>query len=187
MSAAYREFLRDDDKRVGRSKSTKCTSPGLGRSSSRAILTVSFVRDYSIRVQSSWSDIRATIPGSFAHSFVHSFVSPRYGLQRVILATLCTYRSVRACVYVRAWVYPLVRLLPLPMKSHYIIEMPPRWCLMKLVRKQDFAPGRISRRSKRWGRTRWKYDKLFASRDPFCPCGIHYMRREKQWTKVTEK
>lgn len=36
---------------------------------------------------------------SFVRPSVRSFVSPRFGLQRVILATLCTYRPVRGlCV-----------------------------------------------------------------------------------------
>jgi len=84
------------------------------------------------------------------------------------------YRALCMCVRVRArarWVYPLVRLLPLPMKSHYIIDVPPRWRLMKLVRKQDFTPGRISRRSKRWGDGGVTNYSHHVTRDP-CPRGM---------------
>lgn len=94
----------------------------------RAILTVSFVRDYSTR-EYSWSDIRrATVLRSFARSFV-----PLTSVYRGLFAELTarTDRYVPVCMCALG-VYPLVRLLPLPMKSHYIIEMPPSMVLNEI-------------------------------------------------------
>jgi len=73
-----------------------------------AILTVSFVRDYSARVEYSWSDIRrATIPCSFVRFPLASVC------RGVILATQCTYRPVRGlCVCARLGV-PISKIAPL--------------------------------------------------------------------------
>lgn len=106
MSAAYREFLGDDDKRIGRSKSTKCASPRICRSSSSygSILTVSFVRDYSARVEYSSVGCTSSDNSMFVRSLARSLIRlfpPVFGLQRVIRATQCTYRP-GACPCVRA-------------------------------------------------------------------------------------